>query len=172
MRTLCCSHRMTYTQRALFPGSFDPPTNGHIDIIRRSLGLFDQVLVAILNNPTKNGLFSVAERQAFLRAEFAAEPRVEVLSFSGLLVDFARQQGVNVVVRGLRTTGDYEYEAQMALMNRTLSPSLETVFLLAREESSFISSSLVKQVALLGGDVQRFVPRGVLQALLARRAEC
>jgi pantetheine-phosphate adenylyltransferase len=151
---------------AIFPGSFDPLTNGHIDIATRALALFDRVVIAVLSNPEKHLLFSVEERIALLKSELASDQeRVHITSFSGLLVDFASSVGARVIVRGLRAVSDYDYEAQMALMNRSLSQDIETVFLVTREENSYISSSLVKQVAAMGGDVSRFVPARVARAL-------
>lgn len=156
---------------AICPGSFDPLTNGHVDIVRRSLRIFDRVIVAVLENPTKTTLFSVAERLELIRAEFAdCRDRVEARSFSGLLVDFVQSVDRGVVVRGLRAISDFDYEAQMALVNKTLCEDVETVFLMAREKNSYISSSLVKQVAQLGGSVEALVPPQVAAALAQKRA--
>ncbi len=150
----------------LFPGTFDPLTLGHVDIVSRSLRIFDKVLVAVLNNPQKSALFTLEERLALVRREFRAYGnRVEVQSFSGLLVDFAERVGATVIVRGLRAISDYDYETQMALMNKNLSKEVETLFLVTKESYSFISSTLVKQVAELGGDVSALVPPGILSAL-------
>jgi pantetheine-phosphate adenylyltransferase len=157
---------------AIFPGSFDPMTNGHFDIIERSLTLFDTLTIAILENSQKVPLFSVAERIALIEAECRRfnekRVRVQVRSFSGLLVDFAKHEQCHIVVRGLRAISDYDYEAQMALMNKSLYRDLETVFLIAREENSYISSSIVKQVALLRGDITKFVPPGIKAAILQK----
>ena len=151
---------------AIFPGSFDPMTNGHLDIIRRSLTIFDNLTIAVLENSSKTPLFSVAERIELINEECRKfEGRVSVKSFSGLLVAFSQQEGISTVVRGLRAISDYDYEAQMALMNKNLSPSVETVFLIAREENSYISSSIVKQVALLKGNIDQFVPAIVRDAI-------
>lgn len=156
-------------RKAIFPGTFDPLTNGHLDIIQRSLNLFDVLTVAILENSTKTPLFSVAERMVLITAECEQfKGRVVVKSFSGLLVAFAKEEKINSVVRGLRAISDYDYEAQMALMNKNLYPDLETVFLIAREENSYISSSIVKQAAMLGGDISKFVPNGIFQAMKKR----
>ena len=159
-------------RHAIFPGSFDPLTNGHVDIIARALTLFDSLTVAVLENSEKKPLFSVAERIEFIAQECAhynmVATRVTVRSFSGLLVEFAKQELCHIVVRGLRAISDYDYEAQMALMNKSLYRDLETVFLIAREENSYISSSVVKQVALLKGDISRFVPERVRQGILTK----
>ncbi|HEX9754630.1 MAG TPA: pantetheine-phosphate adenylyltransferase [Gemmatimonadales bacterium] len=139
------------TRTAIYPGSFDPPTRGHEDIIGRSLLLADRLIVAVAENPAKEPLFSVAERLELLRTILAGEPRVTVASFSGLLAEFARAEGAQMVVRGLRAAGDFEYEFQMALMNRQLNPGLETVFLAPAFDLTFLSSSLVREVARYGG---------------------
>lgn len=150
--------------RAIFPGSFDPLTNGHVDLILRGLDLFDEVIIGILCNPSKESLFSVTERTRLIESVLKKNKRVVVKSFSGLLVDFARKQNITTVIRGLRAISDFDYEAQMALTNRKLS-DLETVFLMAREENSYVSSTVVKQVARYGGDVYKFVPPIVAKAL-------
>ncbi len=153
---------------AIYPGSFDPMTNGHVDLIRRGCRIFDRVLVAVLHNPEKAPLFDADERIAMVRAIFRREPKVAVKAFSGLLVDFVRKEGAHVVVRGLRVMSDFEYEFQMALMNRRLDPGVETIFLTPKEELSYISSRLVKQVHQLGGDVSGLVPHLVRRALLKK----
>jgi pantetheine-phosphate adenylyltransferase len=155
---------------AICPGSFDPVTLGHEEIIRRSLAFADRVVVAVAHRATqaKQGLFSVDERVEMLREVFADEPRVEAAEFQGLLVDFARRKGASLVIRGLRAVSDFEYEFQMALMNRALRPELETVFLAPDAERSFLSSSLVREVASLGGDVTPFVAAPVLRRLRER----
>lgn len=151
---------------AVFPGSFDPLTNGHVDIVERSLKIFEKLVVAVLHNPQKQHLFSVEERVRILKQEFRAHgKRIEVQSFSGLLVDFAEKVQARVIVRGLRAVSDYEYEMQMALMNRHLRGKLETVFLITNERNSYISSTMVKGVAMLGGNVHTLVPAGVEEAL-------
>ena len=150
---------------AAYPGSFDPLTNGHVDIIRRSCRIFDRVLVAVLINTEKAPLFSVEERIGMVRSLFRRQPKVRVKSFSGLLVDFLRQERASVVVRGLRVVSDFEYEFQMALMNRRLDPEVETVYLTPKEELTYVSSRLVKEVHRLGGDVSGLVPSIVHQAL-------
>ncbi len=157
------------TKVAIFPGSFDPLTNGHSDIIHRALSIFETVIVGVLSNVTKESLFSARERIALIRGEFAAYgTRVKVESFSGLLADFAAAKGVHLVVRGLRAVSDYDYEVQLALMNRSLKGQIETLFLVTREQNSFISSTLVKQVASMGGDVSAYVSPRVAQALRKR----
>lgn len=160
------------TQVAVVPGSFDPLTNGHVDIIQRSLNIFDRVVVGVLSNPAKKSLFSEAERVALLERHFARySDRISVVSFSGLLVEFVKSVKSRVVVRGLRAISDFDYEAQMSLINRTLDPTIETFFLTAREEHAYISSTIVKQVALLGGDVSNMVPPVVAKALEKKRAK-
>ena len=161
---------MASTHRAVFPGSFDPLTNGHVDIVERALTTFDVVIVGVLSNPTKEALFSAKERVALVEKQFkSSKGRVIVKSFSGLLVDFVRSVKGSAVIRGLRAISDFDYEAQMALMNRKLSDdSIETYFLMTREENSYISSSVVKQVAKFHGDVSFMVPPLVAKALKAK----
>ena len=150
---------------AVYPGTFDPITNGHVDILRRSLEIFGQVVVALAENPRKAPLFSIDERRAMITDALGRDPRIEVDAFEGLLVDYVRRRGAGVVIRGLRALADFEYEFQQAHMNRHLAPEVETVFLMTSEESFFVSSSLVKEVALMGGDVSRMVPSAVVAAL-------
>ena len=150
---------------AVYPGSFDPITNGHLDIIARGLSVFDEVTIAILLNPEKQPLFTVDERVEIIRETYRAEPRVSVDTFSGLLVDYAEKIGVAVIVRGLRAISDFEYEFQMALMNRRLNPRIETVFMMPAESYSYLSSRLVKEVFQLGGRVHDLVPPIVEQRL-------
>jgi pantetheine-phosphate adenylyltransferase len=150
---------------AIYPGSFDPITNGHVDILRRALHLFDKVIVAIAENVRKQPLFSIAERADLIRASIDHDPRVEVDAFSGLLVDYARRRGARVLIRGLRAIADFEYEFQFAHMNRHLAPDVETVFLMTSEVSFYVSSSLVKEVAAMGGDITRLAPPAVVEAL-------
>jgi pantetheine-phosphate adenylyltransferase len=156
------------TRIAIYPGSFDPPTKGHEDLIRRSLALADRVIVAVAVSPAKQLLFPVEERLAMLRAMMEGEPRVGFEAFDGLLVDFARKAGASMVVRGLRAVSDFEYEFQMALMNRQLHPSLETVFLVPALDLTYLSSSLVREVARFGGDVSSLVHPVVADALAER----
>jgi pantetheine-phosphate adenylyltransferase len=143
---------------AVFPGSFDPITNGHLDIVDRGLAVFDRVRMAILMNPEKQALFSVEERIALIREAYRGNTRVEVDSFSGLLVDYAEAVGASVIIRGIRAISDFEYEFQMALMNRRLNPQIETVFMMPAESYSYVSSRLVKEVFQLGGRVRELVP--------------
>ena len=150
---------------ALYPGSFDPPTNGHLSIIQRGLKMFDGLIVAVLKNPAKDELFSVEERVQLLRGALNLDKRVQVKTISGLLVKFAQQEGVNTVLRGLRAVSDFEYEFQMANMNRKLDPELETLFMMTGEDYFYISSRFVRDVARLGGDVAGLVPPNVLEAL-------
>ncbi len=154
-------------RRAIYPGSFDPLTNGHLDIIARGSRLFDEVVVAILLNPAKHSLFSVEERLEIIRSA-APAPNVTVDTFDGLLVHYAAEKKASAVIRGIRAVSDYEYELQMALMNRRLEPTVETVFLLSTEAYSFVSSRLVKEVASLGGSVAGLVPSVVEERLIAR----
>ena len=143
---------------AIYPGSFDPITNGHLDLIDRGAKLFGKLTVSVLGNDAKQPLFTVEERVEMLREVVHGYPNVEVASFDGLLVDYAFQKGATVLLRGIRAISDYEYELQMALMNRRLRPGIETVFLMAGEEYSFISSRLVKEVIRLGGNIAGLVP--------------
>jgi pantetheine-phosphate adenylyltransferase len=149
-------------RRAIFPGSFDPLTNGHLDIIRRSAPLFDEMIVSVLNNPDKDPMFTVEERCGMIREVLPSvetgQCRMTVESFLGLTAHFAREQKATAIVRGIRAVSDYEYELRMALMNRRLEPSIETVFLMAGEEYSYVSSTLMKQVFELGGRVEGLIP--------------
>jgi len=156
------------TRTAIYPGSFDPLTKGHEDLIRRSLSLADRVVVAVAVNPSKQPLFPVAERLALLQAAVGDDPRVAFESFDGLLAEFAKTVGASIVVRGLRAVSDFEYEFQMALMNRQLHPSLETVFLVPAVDLTYLSSSLVREVARYGGDVSALVHPAVAAALARR----
>ncbi|UBO73924.1 pantetheine-phosphate adenylyltransferase [Aeromonas rivuli] len=157
--------------RVIYPGTFDPITNGHTDLVGRAAQLFDEVVVGVANSPSKRPLFDLAERVALAREVTSHLDNVTVVGFSGLLVNFAREQHANVLIRGLRAVSDFEYEFQLANMNRRLMPELESVFLTPAEENSFISSSLVKEVALHGGDIHQFVDPRVCQAIAAKLAK-
>jgi len=150
---------------AVYPGSFDPITNGHVDIIRRGAKLFPRILVAVLENPKKATLFSVEERMEIIREIFKDPPRIEVEAFHGLLADFTKLRGARAVIRGLRAVSDFEYEMQMALMNQQLNPELETLFMMPSARYTFLSSSLVKEVFALGGSIRELVPTIVEQKL-------
>jgi pantetheine-phosphate adenylyltransferase len=154
---------------AVYPGSFDPLTNGHVDIIERGARLFDRIIVAILSNADKKPLFTVEERVGLLRDAFKDEPKVEIDTFEGLLVDYVARRDVHVIVRGLRAVSDFEYEMQMALMNRHLNPNVETVFMMPAEQYTYVSSRLVKEVAALGGSVSGLVPINVESRLNSKR---
>jgi pantetheine-phosphate adenylyltransferase len=153
------------TVKAIYPGSFDPVTNGHLDLIARAANIFDHLVVAILRNSEKNPLFTVEERVAMLSEGIAEFDNVSVSTFDGLLVDFAREERAHAVVRGIRAISDYEYEFQMALMNRRLAPDVETIFLMPDAKYSFVSSRLVKQVFRLGGSVDGLVPKFVVERM-------
>lgn len=146
------------SNKAVYPGSFDPLTNGHLDIIKRAAKLYDEVTVAVLINTTKTGLFTLEERVEMIRQVVAEIPNVKVDSFVGLLVDYCRNNDIKVIIRGLRAVSDYEYEMQIAQMNRTLNKEVETVFLMTNTKYSFLSSSIVKEVTKFGGDVDGIVP--------------
>ena len=150
---------------AIYPGSFDPMTNGHLSIVKSGLVVFDRLILAVLKNPRKDTLFTVEERVDMIRAELAGEPKIEVDSFDGLLVDYCRRKSARVVLRGLRAVADFEYELQMANMNRHLDEDVETVFLMANDAYFYVSSNLVKEAAKLGGDVDRLVPAAVAKRL-------
>jgi pantetheine-phosphate adenylyltransferase len=157
--------------KALYPGTFDPPTNGHVDLIQRGSRLFDHLTVAVLNNPGKNPLFTVAERVEMLQEATRALSNVSVATFNGLMVEFAHQHGASAVLRGIRAISDYEYEFQMALMNRRLAPDIETVFLQPAGRYSFVSSRMLKEVFSIGGDVTGLVPPNVLKRLRDRMSK-
>jgi pantetheine-phosphate adenylyltransferase len=154
--------------RAVYPGSFDPVTNGHIDLIQRSAQVFGDLVVAILENDEKTPLFNLEERVEMLKEAISGLKNVTVVTFDGLLVDLARQIGASVIVRGIRAVSDYEYELQMALMNRRLSSKVETVFMIPAETYSYLSSRLVKEISLFGGSVKGLVPRQVEKRLAAK----
>lgn len=152
-------------QRAVYPGTFDPMTMGHVDLVKRASKLFDSVIIAIASSDSKKPMFSLEERIEIGNKIFADDPKVEVVGFSGLLVNFAKEKDANILIRGLRVVADFEYEFQLANMNRAMSPDIESVFLTPKEEYSYISSSLVKEIATMGGDVTRFVDPVTLEAL-------
>jgi len=155
---------------AIYPGSFDPLTNGHLSLIQRGLEMFDRLVVAIAVNPKKTPMFSTEERRALIR-EAVPDERVEVDDFQGLLVEYARRRGINVLLRGLRAVSDFDFEFQMANMNRKLAPKIETVFMMTGEDYFYISSQLVREVAMYGGSVKGLVPPNVLAKMTARFGE-
>ncbi|PIJ49653.1 pantetheine-phosphate adenylyltransferase [Erwinia sp. OLTSP20] len=154
--------------KAIYPGTFDPLTNGHLDILARASRMFDSIILAIAASPSKKPLFSLEERVDLARQSVQHLPNVKAIGFSDLMANFARQQHANILIRGLRAVSDFEYEMQLAQMNRHLLPGLESVFMMPAGEFSFISSSLVKEVARHGGDVRPFLPDVVWQALMAK----
>ncbi|MGB3561519.1 MAG: pantetheine-phosphate adenylyltransferase [Thermoanaerobaculia bacterium] len=162
---------MSNKRIAVYPGSFDPIHNGHLDIVERSLAIFDELVVGVLGNEAKRPVFSVAERVEMIKEEVAGLRGCKVESFSGLLVDFMEEIGARTIIRGLRAISDFEYEFQMALMNRRLNPDIETVFFAPREEYSYLSSRLVKEVYFLGGNLEGLVPGRVLELLAEVKAE-
>jgi pantetheine-phosphate adenylyltransferase len=151
-------------RRAIYPGSFDPVTNGHLDVIQRAGRIFDEVIVAVAHNEQKKACFSVEERVGFLRDAVEGIGNVRVARFDGLLVDFARAEAANAVIRGLRAVSDFEFEFQMALMNRKLNPQIEAIFLMPREDYVYLSSRIVREIARHGGNVDAFVPASVASA--------
>ncbi len=153
---------------AVYPGSFDPITNGHLDIVLRGAAVFDRVVVLVAHNSEKRTLFSLEERMALIREVFRDQPKVEVDTFRGLLVDYLRGRGIRVVIRGLRAVSDFEYEFQMALMNRKIHPEAETFFLAARENYSYVSSRILKEVFSLGGCIRGLAPPVVIEAMQAK----
>lgn len=155
---------------AIYPGSFDPFTNGHLDVVQRAARLFDRVIVAVAKNDGKHPLFTQAERQSFIKKSIAAMPNVEADTFDGLLVNYAQKHSAQAVIRGLRAVSDFEFEFQMALMNRKLNDSFETIFMMPKDTYTFLSSRIVKEIARLGGDVSPFVPVHVQTALAAKLA--
>jgi pantetheine-phosphate adenylyltransferase len=156
-------------RRAIYPGSFDPVTNGHLDVIERARKLFDEVIVAVAVNDQKQPFFTLATRLELLAATIGKRDGVQILPLDGLLVNFAMQQDATAVVRGLRAVSDFEFEFQMALMNRKLEARVETIFLMPKEEYTYLSSRIVKEIARLGGDIAKFVPAPVVAAFASRK---
>jgi pantetheine-phosphate adenylyltransferase len=155
----------------VYPGSFDPLTNGHLDLIRRAAKLFDRVIVAIAENETKHPFFSLAERRHMVARAVASLPNVQVDTFNGLLVDYVNQRSGHAIIRGLRAVSDFEFEFQLALMNRKLNERVETIFMMPKDTYTFLSSRIVKEIARLGGDVTAFVPPHVVRALVKKLAK-
>lgn len=155
----------------IYPGTFDPVTNGHMDVVARAARMFDKVIMAVAANPGKTPLFSVAERVRLIEENLAALPNVEAGRFDGLLVEYARERGAIALIRGLRALSDFEFEFQMALMNRHLDSRIETIFVMTKDAYSYTSSRLVKQVSLYGADITPFVPANVMEALKHRKAK-
>ena len=153
---------------AIYPGSFDPVTNGHIDIIERGLTIFDRIIITILENPAKQALFTVSERMELLAQSLKQFPNIEIASYGGLLVDYAKQRGAHAILRGMRAVSDFEYEFQMALMNRRLDREIQTVFLMTGLRWIFTSSSIIKEAARFGGDIESMVPPVVKQRLMEK----
>ena len=153
---------------AIYPGSFDPITNGHLDVIQRAAGLFDRLIVAVAQDNAKSSLFTVGERVSLIQQVTGKAANIEVMPFAGLLVNFAKVHDACALVRGLRAVSDFEFEFQLALMNRKLEPNLETLFLMPREEFTYISSRLVKEIGRLGGNIDPFAPPNVVEALRAK----
>jgi len=151
--------------KAIYPGSFDPITNGHLDLIKRSLDIFQEITIAVVVNPHKKPLFTVEERIKMIKNAVKNNRRIKIASFNGLLVDFARKEKGNTIIRGLRAIADFEYEFQMALMNRKMNKDIHYVYMMPSEEYTYLSSSLVKEIALLGGDVRKFAPKLVVNML-------
>lgn len=154
--------------RVVYPGSFDPVTNGHLDIIERSARVFDEIIVAVLVNPDKKGLFNIEERVELIERIIKHIPNVKVQCFSGLLINFMKQQNSKVIIKGLRAVSDFEYEFQMSLMNKKLDPDIETTFMMATSKNSFLSSSSVKQVAMFGGCIKDLVPDEIIPDIIKK----
>ncbi len=155
----------------IYPGTFDPITNGHLDVLERACRMFEHVIVAIADSKEKRPCFSIEERLALVEKNTAINEKVSVTHFDGLLIDFVKSQNANVIIRGLRAVSDFEFEFQMALMNRQLGPEIETILVMTKEGYNYTSSSLVKQVAQFGGDVSKFVPKNVVEALKTKFTE-
>jgi pantetheine-phosphate adenylyltransferase len=155
----------------MYPGTFDPVTNGHLDLVRRAAKLFDRVVVAVAASPNKTPMFTLEERIGMARTALADAPNITVDGYAGLTVDYVRQHGLRVIIRGLRAVSDFEYEFQLATMNRHLRSEVETIFLTPAEEYTFVSSTFVREIGVLGGDISPFVPPGVASALARKRAQ-
>ncbi len=155
-------------RKAIYPGSFDPITNGHLDVIERSLTIFDEIEVSVIKNPSKKALFSTRERVEMIKSALKNYKGVKVSSFDGLLVEYAKKMGANTIIRGLRAVSDFEYEFQMALMNRRMAPEIKSVYLMPSPEFTFLSSSLIKEVCSLGGNIKDLVPETVEKNLLEK----
>jgi pantetheine-phosphate adenylyltransferase len=153
------------TRSAIYPGTFDPVTLGHVDVVHRGLKLFDRIVVGVADNPQKAPMFDLETRLGLVRETFAGEPRIEAVGFSGLLVELAHEQQAHAILRGLRAASDFEYEFQMATMNRRLDERIETVFVMAREDYTFVSSRFIREIASMGGDVSALVPPPVIPHL-------
>ena len=156
---------------AMYPGTFDPVTNGHLNLVRRAARLFDHVVVAVAASPNKTPMFTLEERIGMARTALADAPNISVDGYTGLTVDYVRQHGLRVIIRGLRAVSDFEFEFQLATMNRHLQPEIESVFLTPAEEYTFVSSTFVREIGILGGDIRPFVPEVVSAALARKRAE-
>jgi pantetheine-phosphate adenylyltransferase len=156
---------------AMYPGTFDPITNGHVDLVRRAARLFDRVVVAVAASPNKTPMFTLDERITMARSAFDGTRNISVDGYYGLTVDYGREHGLGVIIRGLRAVSDFEYEFQLATMNRHLQPEVETIFLTPAEEYTFVSSTFVREIGVLGGDISSFVPPAVAAALARKRAE-
>ena len=156
------------SKKAIYPGSFDPITNGHIDIINRAINVFDEVHVVVMNNPAKSGYFSIEERINFIDTIFESNPKVKAEGYEGLIVNYAQKKDIYTMIRGLRAVSDFDYELQMAMTNRQLFDKLDTVFFMTDNKYSYLSSSLIKELAGFGGDVTKFIPNIVIEALKER----
>lgn len=163
--------KLTFMRTVIYPGSFDPLTNGHLDVIQRATKLFDRVIVAVAKNESKSPLFSLKERLALVKSSIQHLPHVEADSFSSLLVDYVERRAGQAVIRGLRAVSDFEFEFQLALMNRKLNERVETIFMMPKDTYTFLSSRIVKEIARLGGDVSAFVPPPVQAALIRKLAK-
>jgi pantetheine-phosphate adenylyltransferase len=158
-------------KKAIYAGSFDPITNGHVDIINRALQVFDQLIIAISHNRDKKAAFTLEERATLIGRVFTYNKHIEIVTFEGLLIDFAKKQHIELIIRGLRAASDFDFEYQLAAMNRALEPTIDTVFFMTGSETYFLSSRLVKEVAFLGGDISKMVPEVVAKALKTKKSE-